>query len=162
MVQAASSPPGTADIPRLPAVDGVELGRRLRELMRDRGWSVYSLSQKAKLSERHLGSLVGGEVDRPRPGTVKALADAFGLPVQALLSDDPGQGTLMIAVPDVIADTLQAVAAIRRSSIEGVIQDVVHQFAVEQSARPSVARVIEAVNEARQLDEPGSSDVRSE
>lgn len=67
-----------------------EFGRFIQEQIDARGWTAAYLSRQSGLTESHLGRLIKDKRDRlpamPEPGTITALANAFGLREGVVLS----------------------------------------------------------------------------
>lgn len=61
-----------------------QLGRTLREVREQRGWSQEALAALANLDRSYLGEIERGKVS-PSLATLNKLAHAIGLPVSELL-----------------------------------------------------------------------------
>lgn len=78
----------TSDLTAPPA----DLGTRLYELRRQRGWTLKVLADFAGLSEGAVSKLENGRVASPGAATVAALAAALGVSLAALLGTEPAEG----------------------------------------------------------------------
>jgi transcriptional regulator with XRE-family HTH domain len=61
-----------------------EFGKRVRKLRKQRGWMLVELSVETGLGRVFLSNLENGKHE-PKLGTVKKLANAFGLTMAQLL-----------------------------------------------------------------------------
>jgi transcriptional regulator with XRE-family HTH domain len=147
--QASVEQDDTAGTPRLPAVSGPELGRRLAQVLDERGTSLYALSQTSGLSESHLGDLVAGRVRRPRSKTVVEIARALDIPVDALVGDSPGTYTLVLSLPESVVDVLHALASLERTNVETIASRQLVAFLREQGADEAIERIVVAMEAAR-------------
>ncbi len=123
------------------------------------GVSTYALSQRSGLSERHLGDLVAGRVTRPRPATVRELASALDVPINRLVGETPGHLLFSVLLPEDLADTAYTLAAIRRSGVESLLEEQLREYLERCRRDPKVARVVEAMADARHHDEAEGDDV---
>lgn len=60
----------------------------LRRLLRARGWRLYDLAEKARVSKSTIDNIFGKDGHRIFPSTQKRLATALGVPVSAVVVDD--------------------------------------------------------------------------
>lgn len=60
------------------------LGRRIRQLREQRGWTQEKLADEAGLASRHIQQLEHGE-RWPRADTLRRLAEAFGIEAEEIL-----------------------------------------------------------------------------
>ena len=82
---AAALQVSTSDLADPPA----DLGSRLHELRRRRGWTLLALAGSAGLTEGAVSKLENGRVASPGAATVAALAAALGVPLAALAGTGP-------------------------------------------------------------------------
>lgn len=61
-----------------------QFGERIRKLRKKRGWKLVELSVETSLGRVFLSNLENGKHE-PKLGTVKKLANAFGLTISQLL-----------------------------------------------------------------------------
>jgi putative transcriptional regulator len=61
-----------------------QFGERIRRLRKKRGWKLIELSVEAGLGRVFLSNLENGKHE-PKLGTVKKLADAFGVTISQLM-----------------------------------------------------------------------------
>lgn len=77
--------PPSADTPTEPKeLAKLEFGRRLAALMLDRGWSQSDLARAANLGRDAISTYVRGR-SFPEPKSLRALAEALGIPAGELL-----------------------------------------------------------------------------
>jgi transcriptional regulator with XRE-family HTH domain len=135
-------------------VAGDVLGRQLTRLMDELDMTVYAAAQAAHMSERHVAMLRRGEIEKPRPETIRRLAVALDVSVEMLLGDHPGVTRVTVAVPDELADVLHALAAIQLTSTDGVVEHEVRDYLRRRRDDDTVKGVINAMKAARQSDNP--------
>ncbi len=61
------------------------LGKMLRSLRKQEGWSQADLAKKAKVSQAYIAKLETGVKKNPSLATLKRIAKALGVPVEDLL-----------------------------------------------------------------------------
>jgi len=64
------------------------LGAKLRELRKQRQWTLEHLAEQAKLSKSYLWELENRESQRPSAEKLTALADALGVTAAYFLEED--------------------------------------------------------------------------
>lgn len=72
-----------------------KLGTRLRNLRRQRGWTLENLANRARVSEAYLSRLEGGE-RQPSLAVLFSLAQAFGISLPSLF--EPPQDATCVVV----------------------------------------------------------------
>lgn len=118
-----------------------------------RGLSTYQLAAQTKMSERHLEDLVAGKAKRgPRPDTVARIAAKLGVLPEKLLPTD-GSTAMVVRLKPLQRDVLHASAALKRSSVEEVLNDAVEGSLETAQRQPRVARILAIMNEPPNSDE---------
>jgi transcriptional regulator with XRE-family HTH domain len=87
---------------RLRLARGIRLrfnAARLRELRVRKGWTLEALSVRSGVSERAIQDLETGVTQRPRPNTVRWLAEALDEQPQTLWIDEEVAGQVLEALP---------------------------------------------------------------
>ena len=70
------------------SADLIKLGRRLRELRKERGWRLEDLAERTNLSRPYLSRLEGGE-RQPSLGALFSVAQAYGVTLSSLFEPEP-------------------------------------------------------------------------
>lgn len=120
--------------------------------MEEQGLTAYSLAEIAGMSERHVTMLRQGEIDKPRSATIHRLAASLEVPVEALLSDHPGETRVTVSVPDDLIDVLYALAAVQRASASDVVAQEVREYLRRRQTEPAIVGVMAAMQAARTSD----------
>jgi len=68
----------------------MHLGPRIRQERQKREWSLRELARRAGVSSAAVSLIETEKRETPGVETVKAIADALGVTVDALLADDAG------------------------------------------------------------------------
>ena len=76
------------EIPDQLSADLIKLGRRLRELRKERGWRLEDLAERTNLSRPYLSRLEGGE-RQPSLGALFSVAQAYGVTLSSLFEPEP-------------------------------------------------------------------------
>lgn len=79
-------PPGARNAPEPKELGKLEFGRRLMELMLDRGWTQSELARRAGIGRDAVSTYVRGR-SFPEPRNLRGLADALGVSAGDLLPD---------------------------------------------------------------------------
>lgn len=112
-----------------------------------RGLSTYQLAVQTEMSERHLEDLVAGKAKRgPRPDTVARIAAKLGVPPGKLLPTD-GSTAMVVRLKPLQRDVLHALAALKRSSVETALNDVIEDSLEAAQRQLKVARMLAIMNE---------------
>ena len=61
---------------------------RIRQLMAERGWTIYRLAQESKLSQTTISNIFKRN-NQPSLPTVNAICDACGITLAQFFTDDP-------------------------------------------------------------------------
>lgn len=64
------------------------MNNRLRELRAERGWSQADLAQHLEVSRQSVNAIETGKFDPSLPLAFR-IARLFGLPIEAIFSDEP-------------------------------------------------------------------------
>ena len=67
----------------------MDVPRRIRELRYLKGWSTVELASRATISRSALNQLESGTTNKPHADTLKRIARALGVPMEALLEPTP-------------------------------------------------------------------------
>lgn len=67
----------------------ISLGQRLHRLRTDRGLGLGELARRCEVSKGYLSQLERGEATNPSVEAVRKLAAGLGVPVSALLEEEP-------------------------------------------------------------------------
>lgn len=92
------------------------IGRRLRALREERGWTQRELASRARVSYSYISSLERGGIPNPGIEKLRALAGAFGVAESALTNQAPDP-------PELIELDPRTYAALRR--VLGLVLDEV-------------------------------------
>lgn len=65
----------------------MQIGPQIRKLREKRGWTARELDRQAGLAEGHTALIESGKRSAPSIETVRAFAIAFGITVDAILSE---------------------------------------------------------------------------
>ncbi len=65
---------------------GHDLGSRLAEARRQRGWSLREAERRSGVPNAHISQIETGAIRRPEAATLIRLADAYGLPPADLMA----------------------------------------------------------------------------
>jgi transcriptional regulator with XRE-family HTH domain len=76
------------EIPDQLSADLIKLGRRLRELRKERGWRLEDLAERTNLSRAYLSRLESGE-RQPSLGALFSVAQAYGVTLSSLFEPEP-------------------------------------------------------------------------
>jgi transcriptional regulator with XRE-family HTH domain len=68
----------------------VKTGEKLKRYRRGAGLTQVELAEESGLSQSTITQIEKGNITEPRPGTLKALADALGIAPRDLLDDLEG------------------------------------------------------------------------
>jgi len=84
--------------------EGVEVGRRIRELRTEHGMSLSDVAGEADISKAYLSQIETGQVKRPSAQVLFAIASALGTTVAALLGRAPVENAEALLVPQTLRD----------------------------------------------------------
>jgi transcriptional regulator with XRE-family HTH domain len=132
---------------------------QIRRLLLDGGHAptAYQLRQITGVSESHGAAILKGTGPKSlRFGTVKQIAEGFGVSVSELLGESYA-GEVRIPVTDRERDVLAAVASVRRIAIDALLRLVVEDYVREHERRASVRRILDGLAEGRSEEEAGEA-----
>ena len=88
--------------------------QRIRQLMDERGWTIYRLAQESKLSQTTISNIFKRN-NQPSLPTVNAICDACGITLAQFFSEDGPADT-----PDAQGEFSSSVAALKEDQREAL------------------------------------------
>lgn len=94
--------------------DADEVGKRIREMMDQRGWSIGTLAARSGVDKGHISVMLRGRVPNPGTTTLGKIAEALGVPLSEITGErrlSPRRTTVIEGVVVVPVSTIRVQAS---------------------------------------------------